>query len=124
MFVDVAKPMSDAPPSKNRPSCAAATIVDPNEYVSGSAIVLCWLVVFVNGSTAIWVSATFALAATGRANARAPASASTREERVRRGDGGRNRTKPPFRHEEARVASYEEPGLLEPNRNATGRFDQ
>src|SRR4029079_9896021 len=60
LFVEVAKPMSDEPPSKNRPSCAVATIVLPKENVSGSTIVRCWLVVLENGSVAICVSATFA----------------------------------------------------------------
>ena len=41
LFVDVAQPMSVAPPSKKRPNWAAATIVEPDEYVSGSTIVLC-----------------------------------------------------------------------------------
>jgi len=41
LFVDVAQPMSDAPPSKKRPSWGAETMVDPNEYESGSTIVLC-----------------------------------------------------------------------------------
>src|ERR671938_382951 len=30
LFVDVAQPMSDAPPLKKRPNWAAATIVEPN----------------------------------------------------------------------------------------------
>src|SRR5919202_849087 len=31
LFVEVAQPMSDAPPLKKRPNCAAATIVEPKE---------------------------------------------------------------------------------------------
>jgi hypothetical protein len=41
LFVEVAKPTSDAPSLEKRPSCAAATIVEPNENVSGPTIVLC-----------------------------------------------------------------------------------
>src|ERR687883_1723748 len=63
-FVEVAQPMSDAPPSKKRPNCAAATIVLPNEYESGSTIVLCWLVELVNGSVAILTTGIVAPAAT------------------------------------------------------------
>src|SRR3954465_7328893 len=87
LFVEVAKPMSDAPPSKKRPNCAAATIVEPNEYGSGSTIVFCWLLAFVNGSTAIRVSAAFALATSGDATATATASAQAYESRLRRDDG-------------------------------------
>src|SRR4051794_24650060 len=86
LSVEVAKPASDAPPSKKRPNCAAATIVEPNEYVSGSTIVLCWLVAFVNGSTAIRVSAAFALATSGDASTTAPMSAQATDSRLR-GDG-------------------------------------
>src|SRR6266705_4237658 len=49
-LVDVAKPMFEAPPSKNRPTWNAETIVDPEAKVSGSTSVLCWLVAFVYGS--------------------------------------------------------------------------
>jgi hypothetical protein len=56
LLVEVANPMSDAPPSKKRPNWAAVTIVEPCDYVSGSTIVLCRLVEFVNGSVAICVS--------------------------------------------------------------------
>src|SRR5205085_6481313 len=64
LFVDVAQPMSDAPPSKKRPNCAAETRVDPNEYESGSTIALCWLVEFVNGSVAIFTTGMTAPAVT------------------------------------------------------------
>src|SRR5918912_2413016 len=60
LFVETETPMSDDPPSVKRPHCAAATIVLPNEYVSGSTIVACWLVEVVNGSVAMIVTATFA----------------------------------------------------------------
>ena len=39
-LVEVAKPMSEAPPSKNRPDSKAETIVFPNANVSGSTWVL------------------------------------------------------------------------------------
>src|SRR3954453_11080529 len=92
LSVEVANPASDAPPSKKRPNCAAATIVDPNENVSGSTIVLCWLVVFVNGSTAIRCSAAFALATNGEARTRAPATERAHDSRLRGDDGGRSNT--------------------------------
>ena len=38
---EVAKPMSEEPPLKNRPTCVTATIVDPRANVSGSTSVLC-----------------------------------------------------------------------------------
>src|SRR5256885_12276677 len=63
LFVDVAQPMSDAPPSKKRPNCPAETIVEPNEYESGSTIVLCWLVELVKGSVAILTTGIVAPAA-------------------------------------------------------------
>ena len=107
LFAEVAKPMSDAPPLKKRPNWAAATIVEPNEYVSGSTIVLCWLDAFVNGSTAIWLSGTFALAETGTVSASAPASARTSESRLRDGEGGRERTETAFRSTDAELAPYE-----------------
>src|SRR5215213_5074142 len=34
-FVEVAKPVPEAPPSKKRPTCETATIVLPNANVSG-----------------------------------------------------------------------------------------
>src|SRR5437763_6925219 len=42
LFVEVAKPLSQAPPSVKRPVWATATIVEPAEKVSGSTTVLCW----------------------------------------------------------------------------------
>ena len=47
LLVEVAKPMAQAPPSKIRPTWKAATIVEPNEKVSGSTSVRvlagrCW----------------------------------------------------------------------------------
>ena len=47
LLVDVAKPMLLAPPLKKRPTWKAATIVDPDDRVSGSSSVACWLVEFV-----------------------------------------------------------------------------
>src|ERR671928_1089403 len=96
LFVEVAQPMPDDPPSKKRPLCAAATIVEPKENVSGSTTVLCWLVEFVNGSVKIRVSATFADAVMVTTSVARPASASKREKRLRRGNE-RDCMKPPFR---------------------------
>ena len=39
--VDVANPVPEAPPSKNRPICEVTTRVDPNANVSGSTAVAC-----------------------------------------------------------------------------------
>src|SRR2546430_12925150 len=88
LFVDVAKPMSDAPPSKKRPNCAAETIVEPNEYESGSTIVLCWLVEFVNGSVAILTTGIVALAATLSTSATAGTVPRASAEPPLRGPGG------------------------------------
>src|ERR671925_1704794 len=60
LFVETETPMSDDPPSVKRPHCDAATIVLPNEYVSGSTIVARWLDAFVNGSVAMIRTDTFA----------------------------------------------------------------
>ena len=49
--IEVAQPMSDAPPLKKRPTWNADTIVSPQANVSGSTSVLCWLSEFVNGSS-------------------------------------------------------------------------
>ena len=78
-------PMSDYPPSVKRPHCAAATIVLPNEYVSGSTIVACWLVGLVNGSVAMIVTATFAEATSVNVSAAAAASPSASKNRLFRG---------------------------------------
>ena len=59
--LEVAKPISEEPPSRKRPDWNAETIVEPNENVSGSTCVACWLVAFVNGSWLTLVSATFAV---------------------------------------------------------------
>src|SRR5260370_1508820 len=53
-LVEVAKPMSEAPPLKKRPTWEAATRVEPEAKGSGSASVLCWLSVLVNRSGLIW----------------------------------------------------------------------
>ena len=82
LSVLMAQPMSDAPPSVKRPHCAAATIVLPDEYVSGSTIVACWLVAFVNGSVAMIVTATFAEATSVSVSAAAAASPSASEKRL------------------------------------------
>src|SRR5919202_572027 len=82
LFVETETPRSDDPPSVKRPHCAAATIVLPNEYVSGSAIVACWLVAFVNGSVAMIVTATFAEATSESVSAAAAASPSASEKRL------------------------------------------
>ena len=83
MFEDTETPMSDAPPSVKRPHCAAATIVLPNENVSGSTIVLCWLVELVNGSVAMMMTATFAEAASVSVSAAMAARASASVKRLR-----------------------------------------
>src|SRR5712691_1002122 len=44
LFVDVAKPMAQLPPSEIRPTWKVATMVEPFEYVSGSTSVW-WFVV-------------------------------------------------------------------------------
>src|SRR5919201_4654020 len=75
LFVETETPMSDDPPSVKRPHCAAATIVLPNEYVSGSTIVACWLVAFVNGSVAMIRTETFAEAESATTSAAVAASA-------------------------------------------------
>src|SRR5919199_1175264 len=85
LVVDVAQPMSDAPPSKKRPNCPAATSVEPNEYESGSTIVLCWLVEFVNGSVAILTTGIVALAPTLSTSAAAARAARTSAKRPLRG---------------------------------------
>jgi hypothetical protein len=53
-LVDVAKPMLEDPPSKKRPTWKAETIVEPEDNVSGSTSVACWLVALVYGSLLIW----------------------------------------------------------------------
>src|ERR687887_2366967 len=85
LFVETETPMSDAPPLVNRPHCAAATIVLPNEYVSGSTIVACWLSGFVNGSVAMIVTATFAEATSVSVSAAVAARASASKNRLLRG---------------------------------------
>ena len=53
--VEVAKPISEAPPLKKRPTWKAETIVEPKAKVSGSTSVRCWLVELVNGSLLSWI---------------------------------------------------------------------
>src|SRR5579884_110454 len=50
LSVEVAQPISEAPPLKKRPDCTTMTIVEPYESVSGSTWVLCWLDLLVKGS--------------------------------------------------------------------------
>ena len=85
LFDETATPMSDDPPSVKRPSWAVATIVLPNEYVSGSTFVACWLVEFVNGSVMMMVTATFAEATSESVSAAAAASPSASKNRLLRG---------------------------------------
>src|SRR5258708_4404452 len=49
-LVEVAKPMLEAPPLKKRPTWKTETKVEPEDKVSGSTSVACWLGVFVYGS--------------------------------------------------------------------------
>ena len=53
LLVDVAKPMSQLPPSKTRPTWKVATMVEPFEKVSGSTSVW-WFVVF-DAAQVTWV---------------------------------------------------------------------
>src|SRR5437588_5708128 len=71
---DVAHPMSDEPPLKNRPVWKVATIVDPKANVSGSTSVLCMLVMFVNGSELILKRVTLAAAPAVEAATARPAA--------------------------------------------------
>src|ERR671927_768850 len=83
LFVETETPMSDDPPSVKRPHCAAATIVLPNEYVSGSTIVACWLVALMNGSVAMIVTGTTVAEATSESvSAAMAARASASEKRL------------------------------------------
>src|SRR5260370_41879862 len=61
-LVEVAKPMSEAPPLKKRPTWKAETIVEPKAKVSGSTSVRCWLVLLVNRSLLSWTRVTLAKA--------------------------------------------------------------
>src|SRR5216684_2454680 len=53
-LLEVANPMSEAPPLKKRPTWKADTRVEPEAKVSGSTSVLCWLVLLVKGSLLSW----------------------------------------------------------------------
>ena len=73
--MEVANPMSDAPPPKKRPTWKADTRVLPEANVSGSTSVLCWLVALLNGSLLSCKSLVLASAvpwATSRIDAAAP----------------------------------------------------
>ncbi len=86
LSVEVANPMSEAPPSKKRPCWNAETIVEPFENVSGSTSVACWLVLLLNGSELIIVSVTFAAAGTApTATAARAAPAASHARRARTG---------------------------------------
>src|SRR5260370_28183337 len=61
-LVEVAKPMSEAPPLKKRPTWKAETIVEPKAKESSSTSVRCWLVLLVNGSLLRWTTVTLAKA--------------------------------------------------------------
>src|SRR5258706_16160588 len=74
LLVDVAKPMSDDPPLKNRPTWKVDTTVEPNEKVSGSTSVRWLLVGFVNGSELICVRAGCAASADQDSATRSPAA--------------------------------------------------
>src|SRR5437879_11885366 len=52
-LLEVANPMSEAPPLKKRPTWKVETKVEPEAKVSGSTSVACWLVLLVNGSLLI-----------------------------------------------------------------------
>src|SRR5208283_3649876 len=58
-LVDVAKPMSDAPPLKMRPTWNALTMVEPAAKELASTSVACWLLELVKVSVLSWVSETF-----------------------------------------------------------------
>src|SRR3989442_15654856 len=75
-LVEVAKPMSEAPPLKKRPTWKAETMVEPEDRVSGSTSVLCWLVLLINGSVLSRVRATLAKARKGADSANTSATAS------------------------------------------------
>src|SRR4051812_6735205 len=75
----VAYPTPDPPPSKNRPTCVATTIVFPYANVSGSTAAACWLLGFVNGSAITLVMAADAgVAATNDPTVAATASLDAR----------------------------------------------
>src|SRR5882672_580200 len=89
LLVEVAKPMSQEPPSKTRPTWKVATIVEPLEKVSGSTSVW-WYVVLeavqvaaVKGSLLIWVRLTLAKARVGKARVNARARTRAVAARVR-----------------------------------------
>src|SRR5213594_4122636 len=74
--------MPEAPPSVNRPDCAAATPVEPKKNESGSTTVLCWLVELVNGSVAIFRTGIDALAARLSTSAAVAANPSAKAARL------------------------------------------
>jgi hypothetical protein len=82
-LVEVAQPILEAPPSVKRPDWMAATMVEPNENVSGSTIVWCWLVLLVYGSLLIWTMETAAKAKILEARVSTRASVPARIARTR-----------------------------------------
>src|SRR6266852_4232297 len=73
-LVEVAKPMSEAPPLKKRPTWKAETKVLSKAKVSGSTSVWCWLVLLVNGSLLSWMRVALAKASRVDENANTRAS--------------------------------------------------
>src|SRR5260370_16492945 len=61
-LVEVANPISEAPPLKKRPTWMVETRVEPKAKVSGSTSVRCWLVLLVNGALLSWTRVTLAKA--------------------------------------------------------------
>src|SRR5258708_37666391 len=59
-LVEVANPISEAPPLKKRPTWKVETRVEPKAKVSGSTSVRCWLVLLVNGALLSWARVTLA----------------------------------------------------------------
>src|SRR5216684_7594802 len=76
-LLEVANPMSEAPPLKKRPTWKADTRVLPKARVSGSTSVACWLVLLVKGSLLSWRRVTLAKAeiVVASANTRAKVTA-------------------------------------------------
>src|SRR3954453_24176143 len=82
-----AQPTSEEPPLKKRPTWKAETTVEPYANVSGSTSVRCWLVVLVNGSLLMRLSATLAEAdrtATSPASVTTAATPELRERTIAR----------------------------------------
>src|SRR4051794_1073491 len=91
-------------------------MVEPNENVSGSTIVLCWLEAFVKGSVAIVVSATLASAVAAPPIVSAAVSATAARQRPRLETGAKLGNGSSFRRRDRRARDMR--GLL---RSAPGR---